>query len=542
MHARNPIKPLILSGLLFYGADYLSFLSRNPDWLILYYFVLLFAILAGIQAVILILFFVIPQALRYIKAWRIVNKVGSAGWASKREMKKQKMHKKRGLLVGIAHNFAAFCNIESSMLVLAPAGAGKTRDFVIPNLLYNKTNMIVTDLKGTLACITAKARAKFFKQNIIILNPAGLYADILGNSARYNPMTLLMEHWQDETKHKYLFSDARALIRQIAPSPKFLTDNEYFRAGSAKFMLFAFVRLVTTKDNPTFTDALNLLSDLQALEAELYEAACEDILNGDLARLAKDIITKLEDGDPKQRESFREGAIQHLEEYSSSGLLSDNTSQSDFRFRDMRDKKMTVYILADPAVQTVFEKWVGIIAWCAITELTRTPTGQEVTLMLDEATNFKVNGLPDLLTKLREFKLRLILIMQELQEWANTYDMKSTETLLSQTQAKLFLVATNQTAKLISQMLGDMPQKQLSYNLGRSFFDDLTRTLNEGGRPLMTPDEVRRAEHAILFYKHLKPAKVETVGYHRISPLKHRAGINPLFGKRYRKWWSRLKL
>lgn len=538
--AVNPLRPAVGAIIFAYGAWYFKD-YQYTEYAIVPILLAFFAAVTAFSAVYNTLFFVLPQLWRYMRMWRTKNRVGSAGWAVPKDLRKAKFNRKSGFFVGTYNKRPVFCDIESSMLVVAPAGGGKTRDFVIPNLLYSKLNMIVIDLKGTLACITAKARQKYLKHNIIFLNPSNIYSTIIGKTACYNPLQILIDNWQTPKYHDRLFSDARAIIKQLAPDPKVHTDNQYFRNGSGKFLLFAIMRLVTTHDNPTLTKTLLLLSDLNALETELYEAACGDILSGDLARLATDIITKLETGDPKQIESFREGAVQALEDYSPSGALAHCTSRTDFRFFDLRKNNMTIYQMGDPATREIYERWIGLMSWCATTELMRHDTGKAVCFMGDEITNFRIVGLPSLLTLLREFNVILVLIVQELQEWANTYGDKSLETLLSQTEAKLMIGASGKTSELVSRELGERPQINLNYNMGTSFFNTISRSLSEGGRKLMTADEVRRSKKAILLYRKMKPVQIDMIGYHQISPLKRRADINPKFGKTY-KGWTKLRL
>ncbi|MBQ3299436.1 MAG: type IV secretory system conjugative DNA transfer family protein [Ruminococcus sp.] len=40
--------------------------------------------------------------------------------------------------------------INNNVLVVGPSGTGKTRSYVKPNIMQAKTNMIVSDAKGTL--------------------------------------------------------------------------------------------------------------------------------------------------------------------------------------------------------------------------------------------------------------------------------------------------------------------------------------------------------------------------------------------------------
>jgi type IV secretion system protein VirD4 len=285
----------------------------------------------------------------------------------------------------------------------------------------------------------------------------------------------------------------------------------------------------------TLAGALALLSVSDDLLKALQEARENPVLEGDLARLAKDMLMKIENGDPKQVESFREGAVQALEVFSASGALAACTSQSDFRFADLKTKKLTIYLLADPTRTAVYAPWLGLLSWCALTELIRCQGGQRVCFLCDEATNFRIEGLPALLTIAREFKIILWLIVQELEQWAQVYGRESLETLLSQTEAKIIMGSRSQkTCELVSQMLGDQSIKAYSHNLGTSFFDPVTRSVHEAPRRLMTPDEVRRTPSTILFVKDHRPILLDQIGYHQIQPWAKRVGINPLFGKRYK--------
>lgn len=395
--------------------------------------------------------------------------------------------------------------------------------------------MITPDFKGTLACMTAELRRKKHKHEIVIVNPAGLYESRLGQSARYNPLQILMDDWSDPKLHTELFSDANAIARQLCPEPTNGGDNQYWRNGARKFLVFAFLYRVTIEKNASLSNALSLLSDSEQLGDALAIASTTNLLNGDLARLAKDMLNKIEKGDPKQIESFREGAVQTLEVFSPSGALAESTSVCDFRFSDLKKKKITIYLVADPTRIKVYAPWLGLLSWCALTELMRTQGGNRVCMLCDEVTNFRIENLPALLTLAREFKIILWLVVQELEQWAQAYGRESLETLLSQTEAKIIMGArSHKTCQLVSDMLGEESIKTLNYNLGRHFFDDVTRTLSEGGRKLMTADEVRRTKKTILFYRNQRPILLNQVGYHEIHPWRNWVGINPLFGKKFK--------
>ena len=59
---------------------------------------------------------------------------------------------------------------ESHVLVIAPTGAGKGRNFIIPNLLTCKAPMIVLDIKGEAARVTARRR-RDMGHDVVIPDP-----------------------------------------------------------------------------------------------------------------------------------------------------------------------------------------------------------------------------------------------------------------------------------------------------------------------------------------------------------------------------------
>ena len=477
--------------------------------------------------------------------WKVMRPKGERGraaWGDYESARKSGLLKRRlgkrkgaGFFAGLLGRLPVFVDVESSGLILSPAGGGKTVGFVIPALLHNRMSMVVADLKATLAPVTGAARKRYFKHRIYCLNPARQHEAVLGAPAAYNPLIVLIEDWEDENRHLLLMSDAQEVAKQLIQEPREAGENVFFRNGSRKLLVFAFLYLLIETGELTLARALRLLSDVTELETALYMARASDMLSGDLSRLAADILSKMDTGDTRQFESFREGALQALEPFSPSGVLADSTSRCDFRFSELRTNKAAVYVMPDPTQMEAFAPWIGLVMWAAKTELVRCQTGQRVCFMLDEVTNFKIAGLPALLTSLREFKIVLWLVVQELEQWGHVYGQEAVETLLSQTPVKILHGSRSfKTCKLISDMLGERSIRSTSYNTGRHNLAPITRQVSESAQKLMTPDEVARFEKVILLNGPDKPLILERAGYQEVEPWRSRAGINPLFGKRFK--------
>ncbi|WP_290843878.1 type IV secretory system conjugative DNA transfer family protein [Henriciella sp.] len=526
--------------LCFAGLVYISVLAYpmryDPDFYFIPYCLWLGTAFIGLE----ILGKILKYALRFrrqIQVRKAKGNKGTAHWAGARLIRRLSK-RKTGLFCGVSHGKGVFLPFETSAMVLAGSGAGKTVGTVIPELLHNPLGMLVTDLKGSLACITARHRRK---NKTYFLNPGELFKDSLGPSARFNPLTSLIKNWSEPTRHKHLVADAKKLALQLVKEPAAPGENSFFREGSRKLLVFSMLYLVTQFGTVTLSQTLSLLRDIDRLEAAFYAAQATSVLSGDLSGMAKDLTRKIENGDSRQFESFREGALQVLEPYSASGVLAAATEHSDFDMEELKTGKVTVYIICDPTQQDTFAEWIALVTEAASSELIRSADRTPVVFLLDEATNFKIASLPKLLTSVREFGIRIIVVLQELEQWAHVYGRESLETLLSQTELKIFHGTGSQKAReLISKMLGSSSLREESYSTGRNLFSPVSSTVSEVAKPILTPEQVGQFSRSIVFYRNNPPMQLDKVGYHEVTPWRSQAQANPYFGKK--KYKGRVKL
>lgn len=461
---------------------------------------------------------------------------GSASWASAKDMKRRGLYDTQGLFLGCdTTGRPVFFAGETHGLTLAPAGSGKTVAFSVPALCHSPLPIIVSDLKGTLAVMTHALRKKHHKQDIFCCNPAHLYTEQLGIPARYNPMQILLDDWMASERNKDLVADSQSMALQLYPEPAGTGENTFWRNGSRKILVFVLVFLITYHgtEKATLSEALRLLRNVKELIEAAKVAMGSPILQGELADMAADLHYKLTAQDTRQVDSFLEGAVQALAPFSSSGWLAESTSACDVRFKDLKENPATVYLIADPTKMRVFAPWLGLLGWSAIIELTRCQNTKPVLFLLDEATNFRIENIPNSLTGLREFGIRIWFVIQELEEYARVYGREALETLLSQTEVKqIFFASGAKTCELISRMLGEQTVKSVNFNFGRTLDEPITKSVTEHARRILTADEVRQFGDTILFIRNLAPIHAVKVGYHEVSPWAELVEANPLFGSK----------
>jgi hypothetical protein len=105
-----------------------------------------------------------------VRGWKFVRHTlraapvtfGAARWLREREASALGLLGPFGLVVGrLGRRMLRFADVEGSVVVFAPQGAGKGVVVVVPNLLTYPGSVICTDPKGENFAVTARARRTF---------------------------------------------------------------------------------------------------------------------------------------------------------------------------------------------------------------------------------------------------------------------------------------------------------------------------------------------------------------------------------------------
>ena len=500
------------------------------------------------------------------------GKAGTAGWGRKRDFRKELSRKKRGPFWGLSLErkpTPLFFDYVSNAMTVAPAGSGKGIYTVITNALSIFASKVFADFKGELVCIL-KAALEARGEVVRVLNPGGLWEHIIGKGDSYNPLDIIADDLNRPGGLRDVMDDLREMTTQIYPEPAGAkSENTYFREGSRRLKADAI--LITTmiyEHDATLSAAALLIEDRNQLENMAAWVAGVN-LDGtphpegpmpieqtawaakhdpqDVAEFvqlvrarAKNLLALMSGEDTRTFDSFLTGAQQALAPFAF-GRIAPSMGRSTFSMDDLKngDQPTSLFIVADASRMESYKEFVGLIQWCCTTALKRHPNkDRPVYFLLDEATNYKINGLEDLLTWGRSYGVRLHVIFQDLAAFVRVYGQTALDTLLSETEIKQLLPGqrSQKTLELFAKMLGD--QSIMAASMGRAADQrDVRENLSETGRPLMTSDEIRRSERGILFVRRCKPILFEPVSYAEVEPWRSKAGVgvNPFYGKPYRK-------
>ncbi len=502
--------------------------SHAPEWQIYAWAGAAAMALVGTGVVAAELAAVAKQIRRVISAHRPGDTLGSAGWLRRKEAKKAGLTKTNGLFLGILEGQPLFIETAVHGLICAPARKGKTTSFVMPALCHDiGASRLVTDMKGELTMQTARHIRERHGHTVIVLDPAHITGE---RSARYNPMRIILDNLTFAKEN--VIADARSMANQLHPDPADGARDPYWPNGTRKILTFALAAQCVLREpqEANLPAVYEMLGDNEALAALLEDADDSDELGGELAVLARGIRSTLE-SNPRQFDSFREGALQSLVAFGPSGHLAPSVEACDFRFRDLKRGKTTIFMVCDPTHADMFEPWIGLLVWAALRELVRERNAVPVHLLLDEFTNYKLSGLPAALTALGGYGIHVWMVVQELKEIARVYGAPALETILSQSDVKQFFgVAASETATLVSRMLGQRAVPTASFSLGTHLGEPAGMSMNASMRDLMRADELRQLpdDEQIIFIKNLKPVRALKAGYHEVEPWRSAVEPNPL--------------
>ena len=253
---------------------------------------------------------------------------------------------------------------------------------------------------------------------------------------------------------------------------------------------------------------------------------------------ASGVADPLETEESRTADSFITGAQQALARFNIATRAHKKTSRSTFRFAEQKegDQPTTVFIVADASRINAQKPVLSLIQWCMMQELKRHPNKQRpVYWIADEATNFRLHDLGSLLTWGRGYGLRLHLILQSLSAFRAVYGKEVLETLLSESEVKQFLPGQREpeTLALIEKTLGEQSiiAEGNRGQLGNGAFGLDGFDYREEGRVLMTADEIRRTDKAILIIRKNRPLLADLPTIAEIEPFRRQIGINPFHGE-----------
>lgn len=394
-------------------------------------------------------------------------------------------------------------NGAEHVLCYAPTRSGKGVGLVIPTLLSWGHSAVITDLKGELWSVTSGWRQKHAGNKVIRFDPASSTG-----SACWNPL--------DEIRMKdgLEVGDVQNLATLIVdPDGKGLKDHwqKTSQALLVGVILHVLYKSINENTEATLPLVDSMFSDPERDIGELWmEMATYPHINGENHPVVGSSARDMMDRPAEERGSVLSTAKSYLSLYRDP-LVAKNIGRSDFSIKDLMhsDSPVSLYIVTQPNDKTRLRPLVRILANMIVRILADKldfKDGQPVAnynyrllLMLDEFPSLgKLEILQESLAFIAGYGIKAYLICQDINQ------LKSRETGYGHDEAitsnchiqNAFPPNRIETAEHLSKLTGQTTViKEQITTSGRRvgvMHGNVTRTMQETQRPLLTPDECLR--------------------------------------------------
>ena len=444
---------------------------------------------------------------------------GEARFANKKEIEEMGLLQNKGLIVGKLPSGELLKWKSSEFLALgAPTRSGKGVAIVIPNLMEWEESCVVLDIKQECFDFSSKYRRDILGQEVYLFNPFDF------RTHRYNPLTYI--NLMDDTTRDNSLLD---FVNLLYPADGDSTTVFFNQLAQNLFIGLAYLYkdLALTEKGQEFLETNNLKIDWSMAGLLNLSAGFDLIIENEDGE--EDSIAGLDNTFEylEHLELISKPTKEKLNSYFSidsqntkSGVMSSfnaplmiyrnepittATAVSDFDLRDLRKKKMTIFIgitpdklaIARPILNIFFSQLISL----NIKELPQSNPDLKYTclLLMDEFTS--IGNMPILkkgVSFIAGYSLRFIMIFQALSQLEDSppdgYGKEGAKTLTKNMGMFNFYAPREiDDAKSISEMLGYTTFKAVSksYNHGKLFENgSSSHSVSEQQRALMLPQEL----------------------------------------------------
>ncbi|AXL53645.1 type IV secretion system protein VirD4 [Paraburkholderia caffeinilytica] len=413
---------------------------------------------------------------------------------------------------------------QQFVLLAAPARSGKGVGIVIPNLLSFPDSVVVLDVKQENYAITAGFRHAY-GQDVYLFNP---FAED-GRTHRYNPLSAISDglfrvgeilaigyalyppgghddFWKDQARNLFLgivlllceWRDARRAGKGASTPDYPVTMGEVLRQSSGNGMpVKAYLQRALVQHRSLLTgpciDALNrFLSNDEKVLASILAT-----FNAPLTIWAIPIVDAA-------------------------------TSANDFDLRDVRKRRMSVYIGITPDHLSEAALLVNLVFSQLVNLNTKQLPESDPTLkfqclvLLDEMTAIgKIHIIARAVAYMSGYNLRLLSIVQSIAQLESVYGRADARTFVTNHAMQILYAPREQKdANDYSEMLGTFTDQSRSVSRSNAIFGGRggsSESVSEQRRPLLLPQELKELgrEKEIIVLENTKPILADKICYWR---------------------------
>ena len=432
---------------------------------------------------------------------------GSARWADERDIKAAGLLGNDGVYVGAWRDKRGAIrylrhNGPEHVLCYAPTRSGKGVGLVVPTLLSWTESAVITDLKGELYELTAGWRQEHAHNKVLRFEPAAC-----SGSCCFNPVGEL----RINTEHEVGDVQNLALL-MVDPQGHGLNPHDHWQKTAYSLLVGCILHLCYKSrydGSPANLAALGrMLSDPKRPIADLWaEMLCFPHINGAnhpvVGASARDMV----DRPPNEAGSVLSTTKSYLDLFRDP-TIARNTSRSDFRIQDLMHyvDPVSLYVVTKPNDKARLKPLVRIVVNMIVRLLAdkldfengrpKPSYKHRLLAMIDEFPALgKLEILQESLAFVAGYGIKCYLISQDIAQLkSRETGYGPDETITSNCHIQTAFPPNRlDTAEHLSKLTGQTTIiKEQVTRSGRGLGTQVSTTMHEVQRPLLTPDECLR--------------------------------------------------
>jgi type IV secretion system protein VirD4 len=440
---------------------------------------------------------------------------GSARWAATREMRRAGLLSSVKALKGPVFGklggprSRAACLTSTRIphsLIAAPTGAGKGVGIVTPTLLTFPGSILCLDLKGANYANTARHR-EVMGDRVFKFAPY----DPDGRTHRFNPLDDVAA-----APPRRRYTEARRLAASLVD---IRGEGAQGFLDGARDIFAAAALLVIERETPTIAALHDALSQPGRANVNLLKLGREVE-----SPEAKSVFNKFSGRDDKHLSAYLSILMDGGLGLWADPMVRDVTAATDFSIADMRSHATSIYIVIPPTdiiplaplVRLIFQQAVSILQR-SMPELSK---GEKypVLFLLDEfVTLGRMDNLKTAITTLREFNVRVMLVVQTISSLRDLYGRDGAGTFLANCGVQVFMgPADEETPDYISKAIGDFTRNTRAKSWKGGEMATSWSERADGAR-LLRPEQARLLgeEQVVVLVQNMPPVLARRVTFYR---------------------------
>jgi type IV secretion system protein VirD4 len=459
------------------------------------------------------------------------NLYGEARFATLGDLRTRKMLKAddTALVVGKKDGQFVYFNGQQFAMLAAPTRSGKGVGIVIPNLLSYQGSVVVLDIKQENFDLTSGFRARY-GQEVFLFNP---FAEDR-RTHRWNPLSYVSRD------PNFRVSDVQSIAAMLYPVSVLQKDPFWANQAQNAFVAFALYAFEQANyladqfdapyDDPTIGGLFRLASGRpgQEFKAYLAELAAWPHLSPSARTAFSTLLGQANETFASIMGTFKEPLNPWL-----NPVVDAATSANDFDLRDVRRKKMSIYVAIQPNKLAESRLILNLFFSQLINQNTRElpqanpELKHQCLLLMDEFTSIgRVDIIASAVSFMAGYNLRLMPIIQSMSQLESTYGRETARTIMTNHALRIiFAPREQQDANEYSEMLGYTAMRKDSVSRSRSRESSYTRSESDERRALMLPQELKAMgddKQILLVEGMAHPVMGEKIRYFKDSTFKDR--------------------